>query len=145
MAIHDLVHDTKPMQYGKYLEEGYAQNEVDDHIIGAFLDCLEEIDVKGKELLKKIVSKDGHVEISLGKLAREAIGDSRGKDFVGKIVTKVSSKMKLGQRVDDHDEDFVVSKRDLSIDDELMSHKLERFKVKTVNIGGVVVKEDQKY
>ncbi|KAI3677205.1 hypothetical protein L1987_86828 [Smallanthus sonchifolius] len=157
MVINDLVHDTESMQYfprpsvpdsiyeripsftmqdDTRLEEENAQNEVDGHIIGAFMECLEEIDIKGKELFKKIVS-NGHVEIPLGRLAREAIGDSRAKDFLGKMVTKVSNKMKAQK-----DEDFVVAKRDVSIDDEL-SQKLERFKVKTVNIGGVV-KEDHK-
>ncbi|KAJ0949795.1 hypothetical protein HanRHA438_Chr01g0042481 [Helianthus annuus] len=157
MVINDLVNDTESMQYfpqtsmpdstferipsftlqdDTYLEEQQERNEMDDHIIGALKECLEEIDIKAKELFDKIVS-NGYAEIPLGRVAREAIGESGAKDLLGKIVTKVSNKMKAQK-----DEDFVVAERGVSMDDEL-SQKLERFKVKTVNIGGVV-KEDNK-
>ncbi|KAI3738166.1 hypothetical protein L2E82_28186 [Cichorium intybus] len=152
MAIHGLVRNTETleyfpqpsipdsscvMQYDGHVEgkQEYS-NEVNDHIIGALRECLEEIDIKGREFLKNIVSNKD-VEIPLGKLAREAIGESRAKDLLEKIAKKVGKKMKAGK----HD-DFVVAERGVSIDEEL-NQKLERFKVKTVNIGGVV-KEDKK-
>ncbi|KAJ0511721.1 hypothetical protein HanIR_Chr11g0555251 [Helianthus annuus] len=134
-SVYERTHSFT-MQADTYLDKDYVQNEVDGHIIGAFVECLEEIDIKSKELFKKIVS-NGHVEISLGRLARDAIGDSQAKDFLGKMVRKVGNKMKAQK-----DGGFVVTQRDVSIDDEL-SQKLERFKVKTINIGGVV-KEEQK-
>ncbi|KAI3743515.1 hypothetical protein L1987_61225 [Smallanthus sonchifolius] len=128
MVINDLVHDTESMQY-------FSQPSVPDSIYERIPSFTMQDDT-WKELFKKIVS-NGHVEIPLGRLAREAIGDSCGKDFLGKMVTKVGNKMKAQK-----DDDLVVAKRDVSVDDEL-SQKLERFKVKTVNIGGVV-KEGQK-
>ncbi|KAD0150554.1 hypothetical protein R6Q59_024694 [Mikania micrantha] len=160
MAINDLVRDAESTQYftdqsflpdstfeqnipsfifrdDTYLREEHFQNEIDGHILGALKECLEEIDVKGKELFRQIVS-DTHVEVSLGRLAREAIGEHRAKDLLGKIGTKVINKMKGDQ----NDEGFVVASRDLNNDDEL-AQKLERFKIKTVNIGGVVTQEEK--
>nr|GEW12289.1 ribonuclease H-like domain-containing protein [Tanacetum cinerariifolium] len=84
----------------------------------------EEIDIKGKELFKKYVS-NADVEISLGRLAREATGDTRAKHLLEKIMTKVGNKIQA-----QNEEDFVVTERGAGIDDEL-SLKLERFKVKT--------------
>ncbi|KAI3683862.1 hypothetical protein L1987_84377 [Smallanthus sonchifolius] len=143
MAINDLVHDTTfkripsfTLKDDTYSDDEQEQSEIHDHIIGALKECLEEIDIEAKELFKKFVS-NRYVELSLGKLAQEAMGDSRASDFLGKMVTKIGKKMKA-----EKDEEFVVTERGASIDDEL-SQKLERFKVKTVNIGGVV-KEDNK-
>lgn len=124
------------MQEDECFEGEYEHNEMDGHIIGAFKECLEEIDYKGKELFKKFVSNID-TEIPLGRFAREAIGESRASDFLGQIMQKVGKKMKA-----QNNEDFVYTDRGASIDKEL-SEKLERFKVKTVNIGGVV-KEEQK-
>ncbi|KAI3512185.1 hypothetical protein L1887_19434 [Cichorium endivia] len=152
MAIHGLVRNTETleyfpqpsipdslceMQYDGHVEGEQEPNEVNDHIIGALRECLEEIDIKGREFFKNIVSNKD-VEIPLGKLAREAIGESRAKDLLEKIAKKVGKKMKAGN----HHDDFVLAERGVSIDEEL-NQKLERFKVKTVNIGGVV-KEDNK-
>ncbi|KAI3696691.1 hypothetical protein L6452_29175 [Arctium lappa] len=123
-----------------YFEGEEEQNEVNDHIIGALRECLEEIDIKGKELFKKIVSNNRDLKITLGRFVREAIGDSRGKDFLGKIAMKVGKKISIDRK----DGDFVVTERGASIDQEELNHKLERFKVKTVNIGGGVGKEEQK-
>nr|GFD32043.1 reverse transcriptase domain, ribonuclease H-like domain protein [Tanacetum cinerariifolium] len=139
-SILDSTYETIPsctMQDDTYLEDHEdEQNELHDHIIGALKECLEEIDIKGKELFKKYVS-NADVEISLGRLAREAIGDTRAKHLLEKITTKVGNKIQA-----QNEEDFVVTERGAGIDDEL-SLKLERFKVKTVNIGGVV-KENPK-
>ncbi|KAK1411789.1 hypothetical protein QVD17_32545 [Tagetes erecta] len=143
MAINDFVRDTKSTQYftmhdhDTYLDEERDQSEMDDHITGALKECLEEVGPKVKDLFKKIVSNE-HVDMPLGRLAREAIGEAGAKEFLGKIVTKVSNKLKAQK-----DEDFVVGNRGLSIDDEL-SQKLERFKVKTLNIGGIVKQENNR-
>ncbi|CAI9267952.1 unnamed protein product [Lactuca saligna] len=152
MAIHGLVRDTESMeyfpqpsipdssckiQYDGYMEGEDESDEVHDHIIGALRESLEEFDIKAKDFFKKIVS-NGDLEIPLGRLAREAIGESQAKHLLEKITKKVGKKMKARN----HD-DFVVGERGASIDEEL-NQKLERFKVKTVNIGGDAVKEDKK-
>ncbi|PWA55993.1 hypothetical protein CTI12_AA424910 [Artemisia annua] len=138
-SMLDSTYETIPsctMQDDRYLEDENEQNELHDHITGALKECLEEIDIKGKELFKKYVS-NSDVDIPLGRLVREAIGDTPAKHLLEKIMIKVGNKIKAQT-----DEDFVTTKREASVDDEL-SQKLERFKVKTVNIGGIV-KENPK-
>ena len=111
---------------------------VDEHnLLDFFSEYLEEIDEKTCELVKKLFSKVGK-EIPLERFLREEFQDrSHVSDLFEKLVAK-----RHGRQNREEKEDDLVGERGVDFDSIAMEKKLERFKVKPLNVG--VGKEDKK-
>ncbi|KAM7466466.1 hypothetical protein LguiB_014028 [Lonicera macranthoides] len=109
---------------------------VDEHtLLEFFSEYLEEIDEKTCELVKKLFSKAGK-EIPLERFMKEEYQDcSRISDFIEKFFEK-----HCGRPNGEVKEDLV-RERGVDFDSIAMETKLERFKVKPVNVR---VKEEKK-
>ncbi|KAK4419337.1 hypothetical protein Salat_2346600 [Sesamum alatum] len=105
---------------------------------------VDELDEKGREMFQKLVSRV-EKDVPIERIFRETLHDLRGmpvSDVFEKFLGKLNSKA-AKDRTATADRDVVVGGFSMSEEEE-SQHKLDRFKVKTVNVVGVgVVKEEQ--
>lgn len=111
---------------------------VDEHnLLELFSEYLEEFDEKTCKLVNKLFSKVGK-EVPLERFLREEFQDCSGVlDLFEKLVAKRHCKQNRKEKEYD-----LVGERGVDFDSIAMEKKLERFKVKPVNVG--VGKEDKK-
>ncbi|KAI3447493.1 hypothetical protein Pfo_004158, partial [Paulownia fortunei] len=118
-------------------EENRFVNDEDDDPLQILRRFLEELDVEGHEMFKKLVSRV-EKDVPIERLLRETLHDFRGRpasDRLEKVLTKLSRGGGIG---------YTSTQRGANGDISKLKHKLERFKVKAVNvIGSGVVKEEQ--
>lgn len=118
-------------------EENRCTNDDEDDSRQILKGFLKELDVKGHEMFEKLVSRvEKRVPIERG--LRETLHDFKGKHGSDKL-EKIRRKLNTGSG----GEGFMSTER--GVDGDISQDKLERFKVKTVNvIGSGVVKEEGK-
>ncbi|CAK9168089.1 unnamed protein product [Ilex paraguariensis] len=117
--------------------EGGDRFVFDEDVIQILREFVEELDDKGRKLFQKLISKV-ETEIPFERLVQE-IRERPISNLFEKLSTKLHD-------LRNSDADPINMDRGLNIDSmstgEDLKQKLERFKVKTVNLG--IVKEDKK-
>ncbi|CAA2973942.1 Hypothetical predicted protein [Olea europaea subsp. europaea] len=106
-------------------EKGYGNDDDLLQMLRGF------VDEKSHEMLKKLFTKV-EKDVPFKRLFRETLQDFRGRP-VSDMFEKFLSKLNSDPMNDPSRRD-----RGLDGDSDKLKHRLERFKVKTINIGGIV-------
>ncbi|PSS23607.1 Soluble scavenger receptor cysteine-rich domain-containing protein [Actinidia chinensis var. chinensis] len=123
-----------------------AEKEAVDELLSILVECMEGLNTRSRELLLRKFFAELEREESLEQFIVERLKQSRVK-AISELCEKIDSYndkdnnliMSRGTDVDD-----LIMSREISESVEELSLKLERFKVRTVDVGGTIVKEEEK-
>ncbi|CAA2973941.1 Hypothetical predicted protein [Olea europaea subsp. europaea] len=127
----DAFHDFEEQEN----EKGY-KNDDDDDLLLMLRGFVDELDEKGHGIFNKLFTKF-EKDVPFERLSRETLEDFRGRPVSG-MFAKFLSKLNSDPVNDTSSRD-----RGLEGNSTELKQKLERFKIKTINVGGIV-KEEQK-
>ncbi|KAH7844329.1 hypothetical protein Vadar_026880 [Vaccinium darrowii] len=121
-----------------------SEKEAVDELLMILVECMEELNTRSRETLLRKFFSEIEREKQLEQFIVERLKQSRVK-AISELCDKLPKK-----ESDDHDSKFSdteaeppVLTRSISESVEELSQKLERFKVKTLDLGGAVVKEEE--